>query len=407
MRVSTSTIFDTNVSMLNQQQTALLHTNQQVASGRRMLTPADDPAASANALQIMQADATNTQYATNRNTAKSSIGLAEAVLQNVTNLLSDVKTSAVQAGNGALSNNDKQTIATELQGRLDQLIALANTSDGTGNYLFSGYQGKTIPFVNTSTGIQYMADDGQRMIQVSSSRQMAGSESGADIFTRIKNGNGKFVTEAPIDPATLLPTNVGNASITQGAVTGAVNIANLPLTISFADPATYSITDVNGNAVIDSNGIDLSNVNYISGQAITLPGMVFSISGTPAAGDSFSVKPSSNEGIFKTMTDLIQALNTATPAQLTTSLGKAMSGLDRGLDSVLTARASLGARLNELDTLQTTGEDLGLQFKQTLSTLQDLDYNKAISDLNRQTTSLQAAQKSFKQISDLSLFNYM
>jgi flagellar hook-associated protein 3 FlgL len=372
-----------------------------------MLTPADDPAASANALQIMQADATNTQYATNRNTAKSSIGLAEAVLQNVTNLLSDVKTSAVQAGNGALSNNDKQTIATELQGRLDQLIALANTSDGTGNYLFSGYQGKTIPFVNTSTGIQYMADDGQRMIQVSSSRQMAGSESGADIFTRIKNGNGKFVTEAPIDPATLLPTNVGNASITQGAVTGAVNIANLPLTISFADPATYSITDVNGNAVIDSNGIDLSNVNYISGQAITLPGMVFSISGTPAAGDSFSVKPSSNEGIFKTMTDLIQALNTATPAQLTTSLGKAMSGLDRGLDSVLTARASLGARLNELDTLQTTGEDLGLQFKQTLSTLQDLDYNKAISDLNRQTTSLQAAQKSFKQISDLSLFNYM
>lgn len=407
MRVSTSTIFDTNVSMLNQQQTTLLHTNQQVASGRRMLTPADDPAASANALQIMQADATNTQYATNRNTAKGSIGLAEAVLQNVTTLLSDVKTSAVQAGNGALSNNDKQTIATELQGRLDQLIALANTSDGTGNYLFSGYQGKTIPFVNTSAGIQYMADDGQRMIQVSSSRQLAGSESGADIFTRIKNGNGKFVTEPPIDPATLLPTNVGNASITQGAVTGAINTANLPMTISFADPATYSITDVNGNTVNDSNGVPLANVNYISGQSITLPGMVFSISGAPAAGDSFSVKPSSNEGIFKTITDLIQALNTATPAQLTTSLGKAMSGLDRGLDSVLTARASLGARLNELDTLQTTGEDLGLQFKQTLSTLQDLDYNKALSDLNRQTTSLQAAQKSFKQISDLSLFNYM
>lgn len=400
MRISSGNVFDTNVSMLNQQQSSLLHTNQQVASGRRMLTPADDPAASANALLVSQAEGTNAQFTVNRDAAKSATGMAEAVLQSVTTLLQDVKTKAVQAGNGALSASDRSSIAGELQGRLDQLVALANSTDGTGNYLFSGFQGKTIPFVNTSLGVQYMADDGQRMVQVSSSRKMATSDSGADIFMRIKNGNGVFVTEAN-------PNNMGAASIGQGSVTDSALLNGTTYKLTFTSPSTYDVSDEAGNVLSINNG-------FASGEALSLPGMQFSIIGSPVTGDTFTVAPSSNESLFKTLGDLIAALNTTNPAgeavtsaQLTSSLGKAMSGIDRGLDNVLTVRASLGARMNELDSLQATGEDLGLQYKQTLSTLQDLDYNKAISDLNRQTTSLTAAQKSFKQIADLSMFNYM
>jgi flagellar hook-associated protein 3 FlgL len=167
--------------------------------------------------------------------------------------------------------------------------------------------------------------------------------------------------------------------------------------------------------VTDSHGWLVSQDNhYGNNESIILPGMQISMMGTPAAGDVFSVSMSTNEGLFKTMSDLITALNTSNPlgeattsGQLTSSLSKAMSGLDQGLDRVLTVRAALGARMNELDSLQATGEDLGLQYKQTLSTLQDLDYNQAISDLNRQTTSLTAAQKSFKQVAELSMFNYM
>lgn len=413
MRISSGSVFDTNVSMLNQQQASLLHTNQQVASGRRMLTPADDPSASANALQVSQADGTNAQFTVNRNAVKSSTGMAEAVLQSVSTLIQDAKTMAVQAGNGTLSPADRKSVAGELQGRLDQLIALANSTDGTGNFLFSGFQGKTIPFVTTALGVQYMADDGQRMVQVSSSRKMAASDSGADIFMRVKNGNGIFVTEAS-------SANTGSASIGQGAVTNANMLTGSAYKLTFTSPNTYVVTDAKqgtvipmGNSVVNEAGDNMGSP-YVSGEAINFPGMQFSIIGTPEAGDSFSVSPSSNEGLFKTMADLITALQTTNPAgdaatgaQLTSSLSKAMSGLDRGLDRVLTVRASLGSRMNELDSLQATGEDLGLQYKQTLSTLEDLDYNKAISDLNRQTTSLTAAQKSFKQVAELSMFNYM
>lgn len=408
MRISSSSVFDTNVSMLNQQQATLLHTNQQVSSGRRVMTPGDDPIAASSVLQVSQADGTNTQYTTNRNTAKGAIGLAEATLQSVTTLLQDVKTMAVEAGNGVLSTSDRKSIGTELQGRLDQLIALANSTDGSGNYLFSGYQGKTLPFVKTALGVQYMADDGQRMMQVSNSRQMPTSDSGAEIFMRVKSGNGKFVIEGSTK-------NTGTGTIGQGTVTNSALLNGANYKLVFTSPTSYNLTNSKGEPLTNSKGEPLSLDNkYVDGKAITLPGIQFAINGTPDTGDEFTISPSSNEGMFKTLSDLITALSVTSPAgegatsaQLSSSISKAMSGMDQGLDRVLTVRAALGTRLNELDSLQATGEDLDMQYKQTLSTLQDLDYNKAISDLNRQTTNLQAAQKSFKQVAELTMFNYM
>jgi flagellar hook-associated protein 3 FlgL len=148
--------------------------------------------------------------------------------------------------------------------------------------------------------------------------------------------------------------------------------------------------------------------SYTSGQAISIAGMQFNITGAPAAGDTFTATPQ-NESIFKTISDLssVLASGTATAAQLSDSISRATNMLDRGLDKVLTVRASLGSRMNEVDSLQTVGTDLGLSFKATLSQLQDVDYNKGISDLNQQQLSLTAAQKTFQQISGLSLFNYL
>jgi flagellar hook-associated protein 3 FlgL len=84
-----------------------------------------------------------------------------------------------------------------------------------------------------------------------------------------------------------------------------------------------------------------------------------------------------------------------------------MVQLENALSNVLNTRASLGVRLTELDALDATGEDLSLQLKQTLSGLQDVDYNKAISDLTQQQINLTAAQKTFAKVSGMSMFDYM
>src|SRR3989338_6116590 len=76
MRISSNTIFDSNVAALNQQQARLLQTQQQIASGRRILAASDDPVAATRALEINQADATNAQYASNRNSARNTLTTA-------------------------------------------------------------------------------------------------------------------------------------------------------------------------------------------------------------------------------------------------------------------------------------------------------------------------------------------
>lgn len=408
MRISTSSIYNANVRLLNQQQAQLLHTQQQIATQRRILTPADDPIASARALEISQADASNSQYAINRNTVQHSVSLAESILQSVTNVLLDVRTIAVNAGNGSLNISDKQMLATDLSGRLEELLSLSNSTDGIGNFLFSGFQGKTQPFVNSSAGVQYQADDGQRLIQVSSSRQLAASDSGADIFMRVKNGNGTFVAQS-------VNANTGSGIVSSGTVTNPALLTGNNYQVTFSVTAgvtTYGVTNTTPGALVPAPVA--AGTPYVSGQAINFDGLQFDITGAPADGDVFTAAPSTNESIFQTISNLITALRTPNPqggvtaaANFANSNNQALNNIDRGIDNVLTVRAKMGTRLRELDAMQSAGESMGVQFKQTLSQLQDVDFNKAISDLTLQKTSLEAAQKSFMAVSGLSLFNYM
>lgn len=402
MRVSTNTVYEQGVSAILRQQESLLKTQQQVSTGRRILTPADDPVAAARALDVTQAESLNAQYAENRNNAKSSLGLTESVLQGITTLIQDVRTVAINAGNPTLANNDRASLATGLRGRLEELIGLANTTDGTGQYLFSGYQGTTKPFTQTATGAQYSGDQGQRLIQAAASRQIAVSDSGTDLFERIKNGNGVFVTAAGA-------ANSGSGVISPGAVVTPASLTGHNYQINFtvvAGAITYDVVNT-------TTSTTLSAANpYASGSAIGFDGLQFDIQGSPANGDRFSVAPSANQSLFKTLNDLIAAVaapvsGPAGSARLTNGLNTALVNLDRGLDNVLSIRAAVGTRLQELDSLHSTGEDLALQYQQTLSQLQDVDYARALSELSRQQVYLEAAQKSFLKVSGLSLFNYL
>ena len=394
MRISSNTIYDSNVAAVNQQQARLLQTQQQIASGRRILTASDDPVAATRALEISQADATNTQYASNRESVRNSLTLAESTLQAVTSLIQDAHDSAMAAG-GSLTSSGRKIIATDLTARLQELVGLANSTDGVGNYLFAGFQSRTKPFVDTAAGVDFLGDDGQHLVQVAANRQMATTDSGADVFMRIKNGNGTFATQATA-------TNTGTGVISQGTVTNPALLTGNNYSIAFTSATTYNVTNTTIPVVVSVGN------PYVSGQAISFDGMQIDIKGAPANGDTFTIAPSTNESLFTTISDLIDALNApAVGANLANSASRGLNNLNNALNNVVNTRATLGLRLNELDALQVAGENMGLQFKQTLSKLQDTDYNKAISDLTQQNMSLQAAQKSFVKATDLSLFNYI
>lgn len=410
MRVSTGMIFDAGVNAMNRQWGSLLHLQQQVASGRRILKPSDDPVAAARSLEITQSKDVLAQHATNQQNAQSALGLAETQLAGFNSTFARIKELTVQAGNGALAASDKQSIAFELRSRYDELLGLANAADGQGLYLFSGYMGATQPFGGTiehlnaapANEIDYYGDDGQRRLQVSPTRMLEISDSGNDIFRRIRNGNGHFVTD-------YAAANTGTGVIDAGNVTDPAAwsaLANKPLEIVFTSATGYDI--------IDATSATIGTGTYQSGQPIAIPGGGGSvtITGAPATGDRFTLTASSSQSVFKTLARLVGALESAggTPtdmAQYANEIGIALRDFEHANDNILRVRAMIGSRMSELESIGNVNADLDLQYQQALSQLQDLDYAKAISDLMRKQTDLQAAQQSFSRIAQLSLFDYL
>lgn len=431
MRVSNGMIFDAGVAGMHRQTAALLHLQQQVSSGRRILTPSDDPVAAARALEVTQSSEVVAQFIQNQDYAKLALGLEESQLSSVGDVLGRVRELAIQAGGPNLATTARNGIAVELRARFNELLGLANASDGTGQYLFSGFKGAVEPFggsvdnVLAGNEIVYQGDDGQRTMQVSPSRFIEVSDAGNDVFKRIRAGNGYFTTDYAAG-------NTGTGIIGAGSVSNpaawsasATQDVSIRFTVT-AGVTTYDLVDT-------SSGVSLltgaagpaplgSQRTYTSGQPIVLTsqgaeaafnlGASVSIKGAPASGDSFSLAPSGSQSLFVTVANLIGALEstTATPAaeaKYFNEIGFAVTNLDQGINNVLRVRANVGARLSEIDSLASLNENLSLQYQQTLSELQDLDYAKAISDLTRKQTDLEAAQQSFVKISQLSLFDYL
>jgi flagellar hook-associated protein 3 FlgL len=404
LRISTNAIFQAGTTQINTLQSQMAKTQMQLSTNKRMLTAADDPIGSAKALELTQSQSMNTQFGTNRTNASSSLSMVDKTLQDVSGQITDIQSLIVTAGNAGYSDSDRAALATELEGRMADLLGSANTTDGTGTYLFSGYKTTTQPFTQTPTGATYQGDQGQRTLQVGSARKMAISESGSAIFEANVTGNGTFVTQATNG-------NKGSGIIAPGAVTDVTQLTGHDYSIAFAvtgTPAatTYTVTDnTTGGAV-------LSGQPYTAGAAIAFDGISFDIKGAPADGDSFGVQPSQKQSVFTTITNLIQTLRTgasgdAGKAALTNNLNTASLNMKNALDNVLTVQASVGSRLKEVDSLDSTGDDLNVQYQTTLSGLQDLDMVKAISLYTQQQQTLQAAQVSFKTMSGLSLFNYI
>lgn len=300
MRISTNTIFDLGIAGIQQQSSAQVKTQQQLASGRRILTPADDPVAAARVLEISQSKAINQQYDVNTNSAASALGLEDGTLSSVENLILSVRDVAITAGGPSMDSSALKNLAVGLKASYQQLLGLANTKDGNGQYMFSGYKGATQPFSETSPGnVAYNGDQGQRLMQISPSRQIAVSDAGSDVFYQNKNGT--------------------------------------------------------------------------------------------------------NQSLFTTLNKLITDLE----AGVTSNLQSSISDLDNGLNQVLSVHVSVGQRMNENDAVKSSGQSTALQYDQTLSGLQDLDYAQATIELNKQSLGLQAAQQSFAKIQNLSLFNYI
>jgi flagellar hook-associated protein 3 FlgL len=399
MRVSTAQVFTAGIRLFGEKQNNLARYEQQIGTGKKLTAPEDDPIAAARIVEIEAQLGSNAQYGTNVTYASSRLSQAETALNGVNDALQRIQDLAIQ-GRGMIATNsgDRATIADEIALQLQQIVQLGNYQDGNGEYLFGGSKTKTLPFIQDADGsVIYAGDQGARQLQISDTRHVQDSDSGFDVFMSVRAGNGTFT-------ATPTAANTGTGVITTGSILDPTKYVAEPYTINFTSPTTYSVED--------SGGTTVSSGTYTSGRMIAFGGLQTSISGTPAAGDSFSLVPSPRQSVFGAVNALVEQfrvpLSTGTDrAKFDNHISRALADLDQSMEKVNTVRSSIGVRQRGIDTQQQATEDYSLELTKVRSTLEDVDIVEATSLVTREATALQVAQQAFAKMQSLSLFNYL
>ncbi len=300
MRISTAGFFQNALAQMLNRQKSLSYTQQQLASGTKLLSPSDNPPAAAQRLRLDTQLKVYDQYNSNISHAQSHLAEEESVLSTTINHLQRVRELTVQGLNGTLGLQERTSISFEVEGLMNEIVSLANSTDATGDYLFAGYQGNTVPFSHDGVGnFTYAGDDGERNVRINDTSYVQTNDSGSAVFNNIAFSGG--------------------------------------------------------------------------GQ----------------------------QSVFRTVYTVMSDLRANTPSS--TSL----TDLDNAIDHLSGARAKIGARLNILDSTSDQNSAVAQRLKQDLSEIQDLDYAEAITRFTLQSTALEASQKAYLQIQNLSLFNLL
>ena len=394
MRISTATFQNDAVSQMDTLQAAMARTQQDLSTGVKVRTAADDPTGMAQVNQMSVEISASTQYVTNSNSAQTNLKLEEQALSDAQNVLQSANSLAVEANNSALSASQRQNIASELQQQLQSLISIGNRTDSNGNYLFAGYASGTTPFSQSGSNVSYSGANAVIQVQISDNQSISTGDTGATAFMSIPDGNGTFVTSAA-------STNTGSASISPGTVTDQSQWVPDTYTLSFTDPTNYQVTNSSGTVVASGT--------YSDGDTIAFNGAQMTVNGTPAAGDQFTISPAGKTSAFAAISNLVTTLGSTTlnNGQLATQIGAAIQQINNSITNFSNVSASVGARINSITAAQTAAQANQTSLTTNIGDITNTDYAAATTQLSTEELALQAAQESYASIAKLSLFQFL
>ena len=401
MRVSTAGMHNTSIAAILDNQVKMAQTQAQVTTGKKFETAAEDPIGATRAAALDRTVADNEQYARNSNIVESRLNYEEQSLADVTLVLQRARELALQGANTTLGPSERRMLAGEVRQQIAALIDMANRDDGNGEYLFAGTSTATKPFVTGTTGVNYQGDQTTRQIRVSNAQAIADGHTGADVFMNIAERNGVFRT-------TVSAANTGSGTIDVGRVVDPTAWVPDNYTLEFTTATDWQVVD----DTLPTPNVITSGTGFTPGQTINFLGVSVTITGTPAAADTFAIQPAQKLDVFAMLDELASALEGSTTtapslAAFQAQIGASLANLDQGLERVVGVRSEVGARLSAIDQATATRESEAIDLQSLLSDLRDVDYAEAISRLNQQYTGLQAAQAAYTRIAQMSLFDFL
>lgn len=410
MRISTNQLYDVGISnMLAQQEKAMELYGR--TNGVRVQTAADDPVATAQIQLLSQRISRTELLQQNCQNAVSALSLEETTLNDIVKTLQDLRDLQVKAGDPALSQLDRKSLAVEAQSLLNQLHNFANTRDINDQYMFSGGQASTQTITLNAAGqYVYNGDAALNYQVVSESLQLATNDTGDNLFMRYLNGNGTFAISNPATP------NGGTASLSSGFVTNSAAYVADNYTMSFALNSSGNlvlmVSGATSGTVIPPSGLPDDAPLYQDGMTVNFNGMEMTVSGIPLPGDTFSINPAQSQSIFSTVQQMIETLqlpfdSSVDKAVTVTENNQLLAGIDQAMTNILNYQADVGTRLNQLDFANDLNTNLLTISRDSLKQVRELDPIVAVSEYNQQLVNLQVAEQCFARIQGLSIFNYL
>lgn len=400
MRTGSAISQQAAIDRLASRQNEIGRLQEQISSGRSLQRVSDDPGAAARAerartaLSRIDADQRGLQG------QRNAMQLAESALGRSVDLLQRARELMLQAQNGTLGTSDRSSIAAELAGLRDQLVAAANQRDANGIALFGGLAAGGDAFVSDATGVRFAGEAGQALPDSSS---VPGSLDGSRVWMNFGGGNGVFeVAPDPLKP--------GSAWLGPGEVSDPSKLTGHNYEVVFSvvgGVTTYSVNDLTNSP---STSV-LANQPMASSGSTTIEfdGMRLQTFGVPADGQRFTVAPSTRTDLFSVIDRAVSALRdtSATPALRAGSLARSQRELDQGMDRVMLARTMTGDWLTRADAIESQQQTTATGVEQLRAQAEDTDLMQTVSQMQNESSTLDIALKSYAQIQRISLFNYL
>jgi len=408
MRVSTAQFYLQSSQLMSSKSSEVNEQMAYLSSGKRVLTAKDDAVSFGTLAGYKDDLASIEKYKRNINQAESHNSLQEVVFTTAEDILNNIKEIMLQANNGAMSSSDLQTLAKQTRNSLDQLLDIANSQNENGDYIFSGYQTELKPFSQQTDGsVVYSGDTGVNEIQIAKNIKIPTNQTGDAAFLNVSNAIGDFSATYPTTPANTSGVAVESANVTDR---NTYNVSSGPFTFA-TDPVTNNLTVTDSTPTVVFPVLPALPAPYVAGQVISFEGVDVTLSGNTLPGESFVINAQEEVSIFEAINDAITwmekgSISTDTE-QHQVDYNAILDQLSDSTSHITARRVDVGIRLQVLESQENRHLDSELSLASSKSSIEDLDFAKAISEFEQSKIALQASQQAFSKVQGLSLFNYI
>ena len=389
MRVSTMQFSLMMLQTMQRNTAELAETSNQIGTGKRLSTAADDPIDAVKLLHIGQELSGISQYKDNIVSLELSLAEQDTLLSGMNNNLQRVREIVLLAGNGSYGDSERLALSNELDVLASELLSLGNYKKSDGQYLFSGTEALIEPIQQSGSGFEYNGNDEKRWVNINSSSLVEANNTAHEMFFDVGLG-----------VASATGRNVTQYNITDQSAFAGWNQVSVSYDGTASPPTlTIGYLDADGNSI----SAPVVNNSWTPDSVIVLDGVEITLDQIPAAADSFNFTLA-KEDIFTQLEAFSAELKSpGVPPTLVSRL----QAVDMAIGKVSSVQTDIGGRMNALELSKNSLEDIKLMSEILQSELEDLDYAEATTRLNRQELVLQASQQAYAAIQGLSLFNYI